>query len=333
MEKSNIDNKLINELINEAVWGYKTLSYKYLDEVKTLVFTYLLNGFSYEEFEKKLDALGDKYNIKINSKYNKDINNIRNKSYRLAMKGNGGRFQISKEELDSLKYKLDKNSPIRARAKYDKVIKHYYLTTSKNLKKAYIDKDTYLTRAVTKYDKVEKVVPYYSKDTGKIISYHDIADYNSMVYNTNLTSTAWNATFDACVELNEDIVYVEPHPYACPNCQLYQGRFYSITGKSLSYPSLDIAVEGGLKHPNCKHILTTYYGQEETDKYSGSEYEKMYDNRQKLNAVNLSLSRLENDKQIYAQIGNQEMAEKTENKILRLLDERTELRKLTKIKG
>lgn len=154
-----------------------------------------------------------------------------------------------------------------------------------------------------------------------------------MVYNTNLTSTAWNATFDACVELNEDIVYVEPHPYACPNCQLYQGRFYSITGKSLSYPSLDIAVEGGLKHPNCKHILTTYYGQEETDKYSGPEYEKMYDNRQKLNAVNLSLSRLENDKQIYAQIGNQEMVEKTENKILRLLDERTELRKLTKIKG
>ena len=48
-------------------------------------------------------------------------------------------------------------------------------------------------KKLTQYDKVEKVVAYHNQD-GTIRAYHDIASYNSMVYNTNLTSGAWNET-------------------------------------------------------------------------------------------------------------------------------------------
>lgn len=331
MNKEGIDNTLINELIEEAVQGYKVTSYKYLDEVKTLVFTYLMNGFTYDEFSKRLEYLNDTYDGKIKIQASKDMKKIKNKTKAKDMKAEGGNYEISEETLDKLKYELDKTSPVKARKKFDKVVKRYYRTTHKTLQKTYIEKDAYLSQNVTKYDKVEKVVPYYSKSTGEVIAYHDIADYNSMIYNVNLLNTAWNSTFDSCQELGEDIIYVEPHPYACPECQEYQGKFYSISGTSLFYPSLQSAVDGGLKHPNCKHILTTYYGQEETDKYSGEIWKEKYDYKQKLNAVNLKLSRLSTDLDIYNKLGNGEMYDKTLGKIQRLTEEQEELKRLTKI--
>lgn len=326
-----MNNKYINDLIEEAVEGYKAVSYKYLDEVKTLVFTYLLNGFTYDEFKAKLEEVNFKYdgNISTRSKYDSKL--IKQKTKEKDMKAEEGNFVISEDKLNELKYKLDKNSPVKARKKFDKVIKRYYRTTHKTLQKTYIDKNAYLTHNVTDYDKVEKVVPYYSKATGGVVSYHDIADYNSMIYNVNLLNTAWNSTFDSCQELGEDIIYVEPHPYACPECQAYQGKFYSITGESITYPSLQSAVDGGLKHPNCKHVLTTYYGQVETNDYSGEYWEEMYKKRKKLYAVNRKLSRLTTDLNIYNKLGNGEMYDKTLGKIERLTKEQEELKKLTKI--
>lgn len=331
MNKEGIDNTLINELIEESVQGYKTISYKYLDEVKTLVFTYLLNGFTYDEFSEHLDILNMQYHEKIVAKTSKDMKRVKNKTKAKDLQAEGGNYEITEEELNRLKYKLDKTSPVKARKKFDKVVKRYYRTTNKTLQKTYIEKDAYLSQNVSKYDKVEKVVPYYSKATGEVIAYHNIADYNSMIYNVNLLNTAWNSTFDSCQELGEDIIYVEPHPYACPECQEYQGKFYSISGKSLIYPSLQSAVDGGLKHPNCKHILTTYYGQKETNDYSGEQWGEMYKNRQKLNAVNLKLSRLKTDLQIYKKIGNGEMVDKVRERIDKLIAEQETLKDLIKI--
>lgn len=331
MNKEGIGNTLVNELIDEAVQGYKFTSYKYLDEVKTLVFTYLMNGFTYDEFSERLEDLDKQYNEKIVARTSKDMKRVKNKTKAKDLQAEGGNYEITEEELNKLKYKLDKTSPVKARKKFDKVVKRYYRTTNKTLQKTYIEKDAYLTQNVSKYDKVEKVVPYYSKATGEVIAYHDIADYNSMIYNVNLLNTAWNSTFDSCQELGEDIIYVEPHPYACPECQEYQGKFYSISGTSLIYPSLQSAVDGGLKHPNCKHVLTTYYGQKETDDYSGEYWEEMYKNKQKLNAVNIQINRLKTDLDIYSKLGNGEMVDKTKNKLEKLEEEQNELKNLTKI--
>lgn len=326
----NIDNVMINELIEKAVSSYKGNTYKYLDEVKTLVFTYLLNGSSFEEFENKLNELTLKYNESVEIRTSNDEKKIKRATTRKVMKGGEGKFVISEDELKEMKFKLDRTTQRKARDKYIRVIKRYYRTTNKNLQKTYIDKEPYLTKSVSKFDKIEKVVPYYSKATGTVYSYQDIATYNSMIYNVNLSSTAWNSTFEACKELGEDIVYVEPHPFSCPECMYYQGKFYSVTGKSLKYPPLDEAINGGLKHPNCKHIITTYYGQETTEKYTGEEWEDKYDTKQKINGIKLKISRLRTDLEIYEKIGNGEMVDKTRDKIKLLETNLFELEDLIK---
>lgn len=330
-----MDTLYVNELIEEAVQGYKTLSYKYLDEVKTLVFTYLLNGFTYDKFNEKLKELNLDYTKSLNKKTRKAYKQVKDnvKVKNEKPETDIGTFEISEERLDELKFKLDMNKPLKARERFTKVIRNYYKSTDKTLKKTYIKKEDYLSSKVDKYDKVEKVVPYYSKKTGKVVSYQDIATYNSMIYNVNLTSTAWNATFESCKELDEGVVYVEPHPFACPECQMYQGKFYSITGESSIYPKLEDTLwenGGGLKHPNCRHILTTYVGQKETNDYSSPEWVERYEARSKRRALELKTSRLLNDREIYKKLGNQEKVDKIDQKLEVLAEaikEQTELMK------
>lgn len=327
---------LINELIGEAVLGYKTFSYKYLDEVKTLVFTYLIDGFTYEEFNEKLKELNEDYGIKESNRKSKDYKEIRDKTYEKASKGERIGYEISEEEISRLKFKLDEKSGFKARQTYIRRIRDYYKNTSKTLQKDFIIKDKYIESKVDKFDKVEKVVPYYSRDTGKIVAWHDIADYNSMLYNTNLTSVAWNSTFEACQILGEDKVYVEPHAYSCELCQEFQGKWYSISDKPSIYPKLESILwynrdDGtGIKHPNCKHILMTDMGQQETNDYTGAEWVERYDASQKLNALNLKESRLETDKGIYAKLGNQSKVDEIDSKIALIEKEKLEQKRIMK---
>ena len=131
-----------------------------------------------------------------------------------------------------------------------------------------------------------------------------------MVYNTNLTSSAWNETINYCYENNTDIVYVEPHPFSCPLCQEWQGKFYSLTGKSSKYENIENAYKGGLKHPNCKHNITTNVGQKETDDYSSDEWKDRYQARQKKQALELKRKRLKTDRDIYKELNNYEEVDK-----------------------
>ena len=131
-----------------------------------------------------------------------------------------------------------------------------------------------------------------------------------MVYNTNLTSSAWNETINYCYENNTDIVYVEPHPFSCPLCQEWQGKFYSLTGKSSKYENIENAYKGGIKHPNCKHNITTNVGQKETDDYSSDEWKDRYKARQKKQALELKRKRLKTDRDIYKELNNYEEVDK-----------------------
>ncbi len=327
-----MENKYVNDLIAEAVAGFTATSYDYLDEIKVLVFTYLLHGFTYEEFEDKLNKVNLKYNKKINTQKKKDTKDLKEAMKEKNKEGLDQGFQISKEDLDKLKFKFDKHSQIKAQDKYLRVIKQYYKDTNETLQKEYIVKEDYLSSKLDKFDKVERVVPYFSKATGKVVAYHDIASYNSMVYNTNLTSMAWNSTYDACEYLGEDKVYVEPHPYACDNCREWQGRFYSMSGKDKSLPPLQEALDNGLKHPNCKHIITTDVGQEETDDFKGEEWSELYDIKQKRNAVQLKMQRLTTDRDIYEDLNNQSKVDKINQQLETLASELTDLESQMPIK-
>lgn len=300
----------ISELINEEVQSYSKESYDYLDEVKKLVFTCLIGKISYDIFKGKLN--------KVNSKYNKIEKNRTSKGYKKVRDKvietnetpiSSEKIDFTEKELSDLLFKLDKTSQIKAKDKFISIITNYYKTTLKTAKKEYISIDDYLKKKLTQYDKVEKVVAYHNQD-GTIKAYHDIASYNSMVYNTNLTSSAWNETINYCYENNTDIVYVEPHPFSCPLCQEWQGKFYSLTGKSSRYENIENAYKGGLKHPNCKHNITTNVGQKETDDYSSDEWKDRYQARQKKQALELKRKRLKTDRDIYKELNNYEEVDK-----------------------
>lgn len=300
----------ISEVINEEVQSYSKESYDYLDEVKKLVFTCLIGKISYDIFKGKLN--------KVNSKYNKIEKNRTSKGYKKVRDKvvetnetpiSSEKIDFTEKDLENLLFKLDKTSQIKAKDKFIRIITNYYKTTLKTAKKEYISIDDYLKKKLTQYDKVEKVVAYHNQD-GTIRAYHDIASYNSMVYNTNLTSSAWNETINYCYENNTDIVYVEPHPFSCPLCQEWQGKFYSLTGKSSKYKNIEDAYKGGLKHPNCKHNITTNVGQKETDDYSSNEWKDRYQARQKKQALELKRKRLKTDRDIYKELNNYEEVDK-----------------------
>ena len=303
-------NDEISEVINEEVQSYSKESYDYLDEVKKLVFTCLIGKISYDIFKGKLN--------KINSKYNKIEKNRTSKGYKKVKDKvvetnespiSSEKIDCTQKDLENLLFKLDKTSQIKAKDKFIRIITNYYKTSLKTAKKEYINIDDYLKKKLTQYYKVEKVVAYHNQD-GTIRAYHDIASYNSMVYNTNLTSSAWNETINYCYENNTDIVYVEPHPFSCPLCQEWQGKFYSLTGKSSKYENIENAYKGGLKHPNCKHNITTNVGQKETDDYSSNEWKDRYQARQKKQSLELKRKRLKTDRDIYKELNNYEEVDK-----------------------
>lgn len=302
--------------IEEEVEEYKKETYDLLDYAKILFFTSLLSGIAYSEFEKKLKEQFKTYQINTIKRQNKSIKEIDE-----IIKGINDIFTPiglklpEKELLEAMKFKLDTTSIQKAENYYFKVIKNYYNSAAKTLKKEYVNKEAYLSKKVNQYAKVEKVIPYYSKNTKKVVRYNDIATYNSMVYNVNLTSSAWNSTIDSSIKNGNDLVYVDAHPYACPLCQEWQGKIYSLSGQDLRYPSLESALNGGLKHPNCKHSILEYWGQTPTSEYSTREWEDKYEARQKKQALELEKSRTKTDIKIYKELGNQEEVDKLNQKI------------------
>ena len=62
--------------------------------------------------------------------------------------------------------------------------------------------------------------------------------YAQMVVRTNTTSTATETQFARMSELGEDLVEISSHLGARPKCEPYQGRIFSLSGKSDKYPWL-----------------------------------------------------------------------------------------------
>lgn len=320
----------ISEVINEEVQSYSKESYDYLDEVKKLVFTCLIGKISYDVFKGKLNKINSKYNKIEKNRTSKGYKKVKDKVVETNKKPiSSKKIDFTKEDLAQLLFKLDKTSQIKAKDKFIRIITNYYKTTLKTAKKEYISIDDYLKKKLTQYDKVEKVVAYHNQD-GTIRAYHDIASYNSMIYNTNLTSSAWNETINYCYENNTDIVYVEPHPFSCPLCQEWQGKFYSLTGKSSKYENIENAYKGGLKHPNCKHNITTNVGQRETNEYSSNEWIERYQARQKKQALELRRKRLKTDRDIYKELNNYEEVDKINAQIRTLNNAIKEQKELMK---
>jgi hypothetical protein len=64
-----------------------------------------------------------------------------------------------------------------------------------------------------------------------------------------------------------DLVRISYHQTDCSLCNPYQGKTFSISGKSSKYLPLDTAITGGLFHSGCRHIISL--APEERDRFIG----------------------------------------------------------------
>lgn len=299
----------IEEYIRREVDKDKNQKYEELDKAKYTYFVFLLGLVGVETFKKEIE--------KIISKPNRDYSKVEKMIKEINPKDASKVFKEPKiKGIEKLKYKISDLNEKKARDRYIRVITNYYGTSLKTLKKEYIKEKEYLIEKVSKFDKIEKVVPYYNKK-GQIVAYHDIASYNSMVYNTNLTNAVWNETLENAIKTKNDLVYVPGHFGSCPYCLPYEDRVYSLTGANPIYPNIQIALDGGLKHPNCKHPIENYSSEIKTTP-SVSTPPEVYNSLQKINALELNKRRLSNDKKIYRELGSYEDVDKINQKIRKI---------------
>ena len=296
----------IEEYIRREVYNDKNKKYEELDNTKKIFFLFLISGMTVEAFKKKLDKT-IKEPERDYSKVEEMINKINPKNKDNLFK------EPSKKDIEKLMFEISNINEKKARDKYIRILTDYYSRTQKTINKEYIKETEYLLDKVSKYDKIEKVIPYYDKK-GRIVAYHDIASYNSMVYNTNLTNAVWNETLRNAIETENDLVYVPGHWGSCPHCFPYEDRVYSLTGVNPVYPNIQEALDGGLKHPNCKHPIENYNSRIKTTPTQSSPPE-VYNALQKINALELKKRRLKIDKEIYNELEGYEEIDKTNQKI------------------
>lgn len=211
------------------------------------------------------------------------------------------------------KYKMiPLNDFKREEIKYGKRLIKEYTQKLSRLEEFDYDMQTYLTNQIKNFRKIERYKPYFHKD-GTIASMRTLSDYNSMLYNVNLTKSGWNQTFKDAQILGEDLLILNGHPHSCPICASHQGKIYSLSG--LVYPSVDIAEQDGVGHPNCKCEWSIYTNTEQLNQDINDKQE--YENHSKKLALERELRYLKLEKSLYKMIGNQEMVDKTNQKIKR----------------
>lgn len=184
------------------------------------------------------------------------------------------------------------------------------------------DIEAYLSTKIKNYDKnIEQFKPYFHN--GMVYSMQNLSTYNSMLYNVNLTRTAWNQAYKDSFVLNNDKFIINSHPFACEHCLQHQNKVY--TRKELEN-IIGTSVEDGateILHPNCKCTLSLYWdsSQKEQNLTTPKDYE--LDQREK--AITRQLSKLKTEKDLYKEVGNNKKAQKKQEQIKRLQQERKDI--------
>jgi hypothetical protein len=130
--------------------------------------------------------------------------------------------------------------------------------------------------------------------------------------------------------LDNHLWYLPAHMFACPACAYYQGKVYTDLPGDTRYPSIEIPLSDGVGHPNCKHVWLSYWGEEQLqeDRYNSGEWDEKYQNKQKIQSLDLQKSRLLADRRIYKELGQQDLVDKTTSKIKTIRGKMKELNAL-----
>ena len=340
---------MFEKFINDEVWSCNLKYIRMMRITKEKFFESLLKGKSSSKYAKELKEL---WNMDHNfmDKAIKELETmVKDKDINLAKKYGDDKIvqrsiklENQWQEYENKDYQIYKLNPERDFVIMEQryVNRHisYYENTQKGLELAQ-DKEAYLNTIVPKYDKIDKSIPYFSHATGEIRCYQTIATYNSMLFNWNLTHSAWNRTeYDAKV-LGNNLQYLVAHPYSCPHCMEYQGYVYADDkptkqeekvlmkyGKRGQHMKED-AIRGGVGHPNCKHVWTIFWDidQIQEDNYNSSQWQEEYEKQQKEQALDLEKSRLLSDRRIYQELGNQSKVDEISGKIKAIREKKKNL--------
>ena len=312
----------IEDSVDIAKVGYDDMLFK----TKRLFFDYLMKKKSADDFDKRLDKIWKNVDHSFMKQRIEELDRMIKER------------DLKDNEIKNINAKFKEIYELTKMGRYEEVEKYFksiisdfYKVNLRTLEKEYIDEFSYLSKGVKVYDQVENTIAYHNKD-GTVRSWHNIADYCSMLFNTNLNRSGWNRTLYDADLLERNIVYLPAHMYACPLCINYQGKLYSLDGTygeidGYKYVPYAEAVDGGVGHPNCRHQWELYWdtNQLQKDKFNTSEWDEKYKQKQKSKALERKINKLENDKTIYKKLGNYEELTKTQNKILKLLKKSDEI--------
>lgn len=94
---------------------------------------------------------------------------------------------------------------------------------------------------------------------------HKMSDYADMAIKTAAKRAYLVGEGEMRDEWGEHLVVINPRVDACPDCMEFQGRVFiddvysGGSAKDGNYPMLSEAIAGGLYHPRCRDIHSTYY--------------------------------------------------------------------------
>lgn len=206
----------------------------------------------------------------------------------------------------------------RSELDYSQRVLNKYIEDLADIKKQK-DKTEFLTTKIKHYSRnVEQYIPYFHN--GFVWSMQNLATYNSMLYNVNLTRTAWNQSYKDSILLENDKFIINTHPFACPHCLRHQGKIYTreeleeITG---------IAVEDGAKeilHPNCKCTLSIYWDKSQLERQNKTT-EEDYRLDQKAKSLQRQINKRRTEKIAFQEIGNEAMADERRKELTRMYAE------------
>lgn len=304
----------VRNLINEEVYKYRLENEAKENDTKIQFFNYLLAGYSLKKFNEWLDKRWDNSDLKQMKLGLKKVEKLIDKKNQVeGIKNTDEFFKLTKDsKFEEVKDNF-KNSALE------------YYKKRLEISRKVPDKAEYLNEFVDKYDKYMANIPYFKN--GKVHSWHTLSDYSSMLYNTNLTRAGWNRTMASAKKTKNNLLYVSSHPFACPLCMQWQGKYYTTDGRGI-YPSIEEALKGGLGHPNCKHVPTVATSDEmyQENNFNSPEWEEKYKIQQKLMAVDRAREKLKTDLSIYKKTGNQTSIDRANSQLKKLNATRKELK-------
>lgn len=303
-----------NEFIENEVQEYRLQTEKRENATKEQFFKYLLLGYSVSKFKKWLSKEWDDSDIEKMKVATSTLEKLVDKTNKIENQGK------TQEFFSTVPYKRFRE----LKKDFSEKCLEYYKKRLEIASKV-PNKAEYLKDFVDKYDKYMANVPYFKN--GKVYSWHTLSDYTSMIYNTNLTRTGWNRTFTDAEKAGTDLLYLPAHPYACPHCLEWQGKYYQVQGKG-KYPSIQKALDGGVGHPNCKHVPVPAFDDKkrQDELFNSTEWEEKYKAQQKLLAIERLKEKLRTDLSIYKNLGDQTSIDLIEAQIKKLNEKSREIK-------